>query len=570
MRTETDKSLIESLKIFINNPDSKVAMLNGDWGIGKTYFWRELFVRTHKHTISKAGYSKYIYVSIFDKPDLKTLKKECFVNLVDIKEAHEKKSWKAISSNLMLLVKEIKVPLFGSVQIPYDLIHAYLFSYIQNALVVIDDLERKPDSLSMELLLGFVSELREEHNCKVVIIYNDEQMLNENNKKTLNKYKEKVVDYTFGYNPSLDSRISIVFNKDEHHEAKEVIRDMVVTNVRVIKKIKNNISLLRRLLKHDWNLLEDSLHRRIERQLAYITIFSNDGTKKVKVEKLSSHSDFHKLAGSIGGKEDTELMEESKIIGAYRYDHTIDPMLIELVTIANFVKYDGLKILGEQNELEKKSKMETEVRTIWNLYNGNFSVSTEEFIAQTTKFLKDNCEDIPLNSLLTLIATLDELGGLTSKEQSINWIEQHAKKNSGKYNPATLSELLKLVKDDSIVQAIKSEIKTKTKSTTIGEEIKGIVLTSGWSLDTFAFLDSKTEKEYLEWIENDTHPDLLLILRDFLYLFRSKNDPQQASVINKIEYSLDELARKSKINEYRINNIVYSKSPRHKDPDQEQ
>jgi hypothetical protein len=48
---------------------------------------------------------------------------------------------------------------------------------ISDLLICLDDFERMPkDGMQMEEVLGFVTTLKEEKNCKVVLIFNDEEL----------------------------------------------------------------------------------------------------------------------------------------------------------------------------------------------------------------------------------------------------------------------------------------------------------------------------------------------------------------------------------------------------------
>jgi hypothetical protein len=51
--------------------------------------------------------------------------------------------------------------------------------------------------MELKEVLGLISELKEQKNCSVVMILNEDEL--EDNKEALDKYKEKVVDYEFSY-----------------------------------------------------------------------------------------------------------------------------------------------------------------------------------------------------------------------------------------------------------------------------------------------------------------------------------------------------------------------------------
>jgi len=52
----------ESIIGFLQNKNLKVLAIRGDWGVGKTYFWREKIIK--KIAIGQEFYS---YVSLFNR-----------------------------------------------------------------------------------------------------------------------------------------------------------------------------------------------------------------------------------------------------------------------------------------------------------------------------------------------------------------------------------------------------------------------------------------------------------------------------------------------------------------------
>jgi hypothetical protein len=63
----------------------------------------------------------------------------------------------------------------------------------KDIIVCFDDFERLSSSMELEEVLGLISELKEQKNCSVVMILNEDQL--RDNKETLDKYKEKLIDY---------------------------------------------------------------------------------------------------------------------------------------------------------------------------------------------------------------------------------------------------------------------------------------------------------------------------------------------------------------------------------------
>lgn len=66
------KSKIEDKFIDLLRKESAICMvLNGKWGVGKTYFWQKFAERN-----SKKLNKKFAYISLFGKDDIKQIKQE--------------------------------------------------------------------------------------------------------------------------------------------------------------------------------------------------------------------------------------------------------------------------------------------------------------------------------------------------------------------------------------------------------------------------------------------------------------------------------------------------------------
>jgi hypothetical protein len=113
-----------------------------------------------------------------------------------------------------------------------------LFLTVRNEIVCIDDLERKGKNLDAGDVLGLASFLKEERNCKVVLLLNDEA-LEEGDLAKFTAYLEKVVDETLSFNPSANEAAPIALAE------KDSVRDQIakncialgISNIRIIKKI---------------------------------------------------------------------------------------------------------------------------------------------------------------------------------------------------------------------------------------------------------------------------------------------------------------------------------------------
>ena len=163
---------VENLeKRFLELVDTKkpwAIALTGEWGIGKTHFWKDFYEKNHKDL----GVSKYSYVSLFDIDSIDALKFEIALS------THATTQKKDYATGLKSLFKKgldaIDLPKIEGTGVTLSLgkglISSAITSLIGDTLICIDDIERLSKNLDIKDVMGLVNHLSLEKNCKVVVI----------------------------------------------------------------------------------------------------------------------------------------------------------------------------------------------------------------------------------------------------------------------------------------------------------------------------------------------------------------------------------------------------------------
>ncbi len=114
----------------------------------------------------------------------------------------------------------------------------------KNIVVCFDDFERLSPSIKLEEVLGLIAELKEQKECKVVMILNEGKL--GDNKETLDKYKEKLIDYEFSYDPKPSESLEILQDKLTAFKECELLQNYLtehkINNIRVISRIINALN----------------------------------------------------------------------------------------------------------------------------------------------------------------------------------------------------------------------------------------------------------------------------------------------------------------------------------------
>lgn len=188
-----DKEYISKIKNFLESGGDFAdysLLIDGKWGVGKTYLWKEIQNEQEKLNLSTNSKifhyliqrlkpfhnKKFVYISLFGKEHYKQLLEEVL--------------YKAYMRNKIILLFK-KITLYGvSMESMLSLLTK---DDLKNVVVCFDDIERKSYSLKIKDFFGLVLQLKEEKQCKVVLL-SDTTKIQTYEKKYFDEYIEKVID----------------------------------------------------------------------------------------------------------------------------------------------------------------------------------------------------------------------------------------------------------------------------------------------------------------------------------------------------------------------------------------
>ena len=193
------------LDILEANKNKPIAIaINGDWGVGKTYFWKN-----HLAPKISEKYKKYpIYISVFGKSN----ENEIIQDLVAQYTKRKNKIPKTLKNLSRLATKTFGLNV--DVGFIFGLLEA---TDLRDAIICIDDFERLSDKIPPQDILGLIAELKENKECQVIVLYNDSQLFMDANndsttkeRKILEKYQEKIFDFKLNFTPNAMEQLGIL------------------------------------------------------------------------------------------------------------------------------------------------------------------------------------------------------------------------------------------------------------------------------------------------------------------------------------------------------------------------
>lgn len=261
MKTTTIK-IQERLKELLNANQPFGIALNGKWGTGKTFFWNKFIANNLKN-------KKTSYISLFGQETIQQIKNDLLLQIYTqngfVKKIRDKVgSFKLYGMDISLALSWFEKKDF------------------ENVIICFDDFERVSDKLKLKDVLGLISELKEQKKCTVVMILNKDELKDED----LSKYKDKIVDYDFNYEPTVAESFSLIKDNLKAFEtyALEYFQKHEINNIRIMKRVINALN--------DYACFEESVreYKDIERELVENILEIST------INALDLSTDFEKLS----------------------------------------------------------------------------------------------------------------------------------------------------------------------------------------------------------------------------------------------------------------------------------
>ncbi|HEB9343068.1 TPA: hypothetical protein RZK37_001360 [Campylobacter coli] len=255
---------IDNIANLLNNNSKKCLAINGAWGIGKTYLWKQVENKLSEINADK----KVVYIDLFGKESYKQILEEIVFKLYGTYNSFTKKA-SNVASNL------IKKASCEFIKIEPDTIFSFAKKEdFNNIIVCFDNIERRSDNLSLKEILGLVNLLKEDKECNVVMIFHEDELKEQDNNSTIdNKKKETKQDLNSllqAYESKAKEEQAKQNNKNWYQIYKEKIIDCEITirnNDEVAKAIiKEKISKYTKTTNDIKNIIENIIFERYKEQ----------------------------------------------------------------------------------------------------------------------------------------------------------------------------------------------------------------------------------------------------------------------------------------------------------------
>ncbi|OOV29729.1 hypothetical protein BXU11_07620 [Flavobacterium sp. LM5] len=250
-----NEQLTQRIQEYLELETNYAIIVNGDYGIGKTHYIKnELFpvIKTLKIPGSKKEETYIpILISLFGVNSIEEIQNQIFIELYPILKNKGVKIFAGLGKSVykFLSGSDFKELLSDTNTSSSDLIE------FNKILLCIDDIDRKSPILDIKEFFGFVNNLVENLNAKILLIANEEELRNEADieNDTYAVLREKVI----GVSITFKTNVSIIYDeiiKAKYEKESKNYFDFLTINkgyiTTQIEKNKNNLRNLLFFLEH--------------------------------------------------------------------------------------------------------------------------------------------------------------------------------------------------------------------------------------------------------------------------------------------------------------------------------
>lgn len=544
-----------AVETFIGAKQNGFLMLKGGWGVGKTHFWRRTVEEASKS--NKIGKDKYAYVSLFGLQSLVELKNSIVTSRVSSDSVGKDAN---VSASQMFA--GLKTLFSGVEEIPAlknytgGLVSSIAFQSVSDTLVCLDDFERRSDSLPIKDILGLAAVLKEQKNCQIILICNEDS-LPEPEVAEFSRHSEKLVDIEIKFAPTPEEAFDYAF--DETDKNYDLIREkclvLGIQNVRVLQRVRR---FTNDLLPHLQDIDETLARAIISSMILFVWLNYEKDTKGRVVPTIEyvERFKFNHLLRDIGQRKVTDeekTWEELLEKFGYQFTDDIDRELISFIRLG-YLNVERLTELIKQRQAEISSGTGREAYTkVWDIYyRSSFKENQTEFIGKLIETFRENMQ------YLTLI-DLDIVCGIVTEFDRTDVVPELITKYAEK---ATFVQEANSFVDDSDpypkyqikhsqVAAKIAEVTAKPDEPppTLAELVDKIVFKSSYSSVHRHELASFAVEDFVTFLRAYDDYSLYSMVKTLIQL---GGDGPELAIRTKVFVALKQIAKTSKINEMRV------------------
>lgn len=504
--------------VILDDPENRVVALSGKWGTGKSHMWRDIQKASTDEAVKNA-----LYVSLFGVSNMGQLKLKIVQSAIgagggsEISEAL-KSTWRGATKVLRAVH-----PGFAAMD---EIAALAVPAVLRNRFIVIDDIERKHEKLSIDEVLGFIDEYTQNHGARIQLILNSDQL---HDKQLWETLREKVIDQEVRLDTSPAEAFDIAITLAPSRFAapiRSAVEICRITNIRIIRKV---IRAVNRILDGHDELPEPVLSRVIPSTVllsaihykgiedgpdfAYVLSagLHNHQTEKAKKDEKSDE------AGDKLRAQWATLLGELRIYDCDEYEMLVADYLNSGLFDASAVASIVSRYANETRLIEVQSRVrELHTRAIWHP-----EVSDAELLKEAESLVPDAhlLDCYAVTALHDQVAEF-EGGREVAAKLITNWVADFLKND---YEEFEFDNFYRRPVHPEILAAFDSIQKRLAGRLSLADVCRSIRRRNSWGTAEEVAMRAATVEEYEELLRTLTGEDLRMFLLHNIELYSNRS-----------------------------------------------
>ncbi len=407
---------------FLSHPLPEVMLIKGRSGTGRTFIWNQLLNDFKKN--NTLAFSHYSYVSLLGIRSLDELKLHIFEKMLPISEIGHTPTIQSFSKNVAALHsnfqfamhKEMRDGPSISKHFPIDVIAPSFIELascsIRNALICLDDITFRGQSLTVEDLAIFAAQLKLNHACKIVVI-TDDQPLQDDHFFYLH---EKLIDTKVTLQRSVEECVDIAI--DDSTDTLRLIKACCITlemsNIKLIRHIAQHVNEIVALLMP---FKKELIAQAIRSMVLFHWSVNCQAEGAPSIEYILNHEVRYQAMQNAKEEQDNQSYKKwVEIVVQYLSFHLFDDLdivLAQAIQVGCYQEQDIITKAKEKNKyLQNGIDINDTMKKLKSSFYSSFANNQNEIAEQIFDALKDNIETINQESFDRCIAVLTQLDEL--------------------------------------------------------------------------------------------------------------------------------------------------------------
>ncbi|HEX5091155.1 MAG TPA: hypothetical protein VFV84_00540 [Burkholderiales bacterium] len=525
-------------------------------------------------------HDRYSYVSLFGLNSLSDLKQSVFASTVVKEQVATGTSVDTLKGNVELLGEQLNtvegsktsglgfMETFGRKLLPAlaqvglarswaPFIGDAAFYSVRNQLVCIDDLERRGEGLSAGDILGLIAFLKEQRNCKVALIFNDDS-LDKDGKQRYAEYREKVIDVEVEFAPTVEEAVGYVFAADDPRHGRVLAHSqkLKLTNIRILQRIRRLLDELATYINGKHPSIEDAALGSI---VLFAWAFYGRTSAGVPLEFIVSE-DFSAFVGDFDapeGKQTSDKETEWKAIlkdYGYLYTDKLDRTLADFIE-KGYPDTERLSAVIEELDLAGNAgNAREDFKKVWSLYNESFDDNEAEFVAALTDRFSANAKHLSASDLNSAVMVLRELGRGGEADTLIAIFVEAHKTQPEMFDVGSISLFGSV--DEALKERFYEQRGLSQPVLQLEEVVKRIAEHNSWNQEDIKLLAKTSSAEYVNLLNGAKSSIAYKYIAVLLRFGQWADDPNYPAIAARTKEALAELAEQCRLNKVRLHRFL--------------